>query len=159
MRRVEIETLVPAADADTVFDRVCDFTHYADYTGAVREVVVSPAVDGVTCSDWSVYFRNGILCWSERDRIDAGARTIAFEQVDGDFDQFSGTWSVEPADGDVRVTFTASFDLGMPSLAAIIDPIAERTLRENMESIIRGLLGQDVIFAGNVPASLSAAEA
>lgn len=159
MRRVEIETLVPDADADAVFDRVRDFTHYADYTAAVREVTVSSAANGVICSDWSVYFRNGILCWSERDRIDAGARTITFEQVDGDFDQFSGTWSVEPAGGDVRVLFTASFDLGIPSLAAIIDPIAERTLRENMQSIIRGLLGPDVVFADNDPASLSAAEA
>jgi ribosome-associated toxin RatA of RatAB toxin-antitoxin module len=158
MRSVEIETLVPAADADAVFARVCDFTHYADYTDAVREVTVSSAVDGVICSEWSVHFRNGILCWSERDRIDAAARTITFEQVDGDFDQFNGSWSVEPAADGVRVVFAASFDLGMPSLAAIIDPIAERTLRENMQSIVRGLLGQDVVFVGDGSASLSAAE-
>jgi hypothetical protein len=46
----------------------------------------------------------------------------------------------------VRVVFTASFDLGMPSLAGIIDPIAEHTLRENMCSILRGLLGPGVKF-------------
>jgi ribosome-associated toxin RatA of RatAB toxin-antitoxin module len=159
MRHVEIETLVADADADAVFGRVRDFTHYADYTDAVREVTVSSEADGVVCSEWSVYFRNGVLCWSERDRIDAAARTITFEQVDGDFDQFNGTWSVQPDGDDVRVVFTASFDLGMPSLAAIIDPIAERTLRENMQSIIRGLLGQDVVFADSGSASLSAAEA
>lgn len=159
MRYVEIETLVPAADADVVFDRVCDFTHYAEYTDAVREVIVGPAVDGMIESEWSVYFRNGILCWSERDYIDRDARAIAFEQLDGDFDQFSGTWSVEPVGDDVRVVFTASFDLGMPSLAPIIDPIAERTLRENMQSILRGLLGQDIVFVDSDSASLSAAEA
>lgn len=159
MRYVEIEALVPATNADLVFDRVCDFTHYTEYTNAVREVTVRPAVDGMIESEWSVYFRNGILCWSERDHIDRDARAITFEQLDGDFDQFNGTWSVEPVGDDVRVVFTASFDLGMPSLAAIIDPIAERTLRENMRLILRGLLGQDIVFVDSDSTSLSAAQA
>lgn len=145
MRHVEIEARVPAAQADTVFDRICDFARYPEYTDAVLGVTVTAAVDGVVESEWSVAFRNGILCWSERDHIDRQARTIVFEQLDGDFDQFTGTWSASPVGPDVRVLFTASFDLGIPSLAAIIDPIAERTLRENIQSILRGLLGE-VIF-------------
>lgn len=149
MKHVEIETLVPASDADTVFDRICDFSRYAEFTDAVRDITVRSMPDGVLESEWSVHFRNGILCWSERDRIDRTARSITFEQLDGDFDQFSGTWSVEPVGTDTRVLFTAVFDLGMPSLEAIIDPIAERALRENMESILRGLLGPDVIVGEN----------
>src|SRR3712207_8755700 len=40
-----------------------------------------------------------------------------FEQVDGDFVLFTGTWAVEPDGNGAVVRFTASFDLGMPSLA------------------------------------------
>ncbi len=110
-------------------------------------VVVRPAADGGVESDWEVNFRSGVLAWTERDTVDAGARRIDFEQVDGDFVLFTGTWAVEPDGGGSVVRFTASFDLGMPSLAPMIDPIAVRTLVDNVQAILSGLLGPHVAFA------------
>ena len=150
MRHVEIETLVPSTDADEVFDRICDFNRYSEYTDAVRAVTVTRGLEGHLQSDWSVYFRNGLLCWSERDHIDRHDRTITFEQLDGDFEQLTGSWTVAPVGTDVQVVFTSSFDLGMPSLAAIIEPIAERTLLDNMKSLLNGLLGTGVVFMNNI---------
>lgn len=144
MPQVEVEALVPDADADAVFARISDFESYSRYTDAVREITLRPVENGVVESEWSVNFRNGILCWSERDHIDPARRMIRFEQLDGDFDELSGQWAVAAVGPDVRVVFTAGFDLGMPSIADMINPIAERTLRENIEAILRGLLGQDV---------------
>lgn len=146
MPTVVIEILVPSADADAVFDRICDFERYAEYTDSVREVTVSTRADGALDSEWSVNFRNGVLCWSERDHIDRSERTIAFTQLDGDFETFEGEWAIETAGADVTVRFTARFDLGMPTLAAIIDPIAEQALRDNLHAILRGLLGEEVVF-------------
>lgn len=146
MRRVRLETLVPQADARTVFDRVSDFPRYADYTDAVREIRIDRSADGLVSSTWSVNFRNGVLCWSERDQIDADRLHMAFEQIDGDFDRFAGTWQLAQTGDDTTVVFTAEFDLGMPSLAALIDPIAERALLDNMAAILRGLLGEQIVF-------------
>lgn len=146
MRTVVIETLVPAADAGTVFARICDFEGYAEHTDAVREVTVTSSADGLLDSEWSVNFRNGVMCWSERDHIDHDAQTITFTQLDGDFETFEGEWAVETTGADVTVRFAARFDLGIPSLAAIIDPIAEQALRDNLHAILRGLLGEDVVF-------------
>jgi hypothetical protein len=39
------------------------------------------------------------------------------------------------------VTFDAELDMGIPSLAAIIDPIARNALRDNVLLILTGLLG------------------
>ena len=146
MPTVVIETRVRAADPDEVFARVSDFTHYPEYTDAVKSVAITRADGGELLSDWSVVFRNGILCWSERDHIDPAARTIRFEQTRGDFQTFEGDWSVEADGADVAVVFCASFDLGMPSIADMINPIAERTLRENMHRILIGLLGEAIVF-------------
>ncbi len=146
MRTVTLETLVPAARVDAVFARVSDFGRYPEYTDAVREVTITDHDDGTVDSDWSVVFRNGLLCWSERDHIDPAAYTITFSQTDGDFDTFHGSWQAYQAGPDATLTFTAHFDLGMPSLAAIIDPIAEHTLRDNMQRILRGLFGDHVVF-------------
>jgi len=146
MPQVKVEALVPDTDADTVFARISDFERYSHYTNAVREITLRTLGNGVVESAWSVNFRNGILRWSERDHIDSARRVVTFEQLDGDFDELSGQWTVTPAGQDVRVVFVAEFDLGMPSIAAMINPIAERTLRENIEAILRGLLGQNTVL-------------
>jgi ribosome-associated toxin RatA of RatAB toxin-antitoxin module len=157
MPQVKVEALVPNADADAVFARISEFERFSDYTNAVREIILRPLGDGVVESAWSVNFRNGILCWSERDHIDPVQRVITFEQLDGDFDEASGQWTVTPAGQDVRVVFSTEFDFGMPSIAAMINPIAERTLRGNIEAILRGLLGENtVLFTTEAEPSTSA---
>jgi ribosome-associated toxin RatA of RatAB toxin-antitoxin module len=147
MPDVAVTAAVPDACPDAVFSAVADFASYAKHTDTVRDVVVIPADDGALESAWEVNFRNGVLAWTERDVVDPAARRIDFEQVDGDFVVFTGIWAVEPDGDDVTVRFTASFDLGMPSLAPMIDPIAVRTLVDNVQAILRGLLGPRVTFA------------
>ena len=106
------------------------------------------AGDGLLQSEWEVNFRNGTLRWSEIDRFDDAAKRIEFSQLGGDFDHFSGSWQV--VDGEPTVVrFDGQFDMGIPSLAQLIDPIAERTLAENIVQIIAGLFGDAVhITAG-----------
>jgi len=146
MRTVVIDTLVPGADADAVFARVADFESYLHHAPAVQEVTVTHRPDGTLVSDWAVTFRRGVLRWTELDRIDPTTRRIHFDQLDGDFDIFTGEWWVDPVGEDVAVRFVGRFDLGMPSLASIIDPIAERAMVDTMHSILRGLLGDGILF-------------
>jgi hypothetical protein len=47
----------------------------------------------------------------------------------------------------VTVTFEAEFDLGMDSIATIVDPIAERTLADNTRMIIEQLVRPPVTEA------------
>ena len=148
MRTVTLTARSPRPDPDPVFAIISDFSRYAELCESVREVQVHSATADTVDSDWAVNFRSGILKWSERDRIDPQNRRIHFSQTDGDFDVFEGSWAVDPDPTGTTIVFTATFDLGMPSLAAIIDPIAERTLRENMQLILQGLLGPDTTFAG-----------
>jgi len=153
MRQVSITAAVPRADADAVFARIADFARYPDHTEAVREVVITDRDGTVLTSAWAVNFRNGVLRWTERDRLDQRNRVIEFTQLDGDFARFDGFWRVLEKPEAVEVEFTAVFDLGMASLAAILDPIAEQALRENIELILRGLLGEQLsIVPGNAPA-------
>jgi ribosome-associated toxin RatA of RatAB toxin-antitoxin module len=150
MGTVITEFLVPNADADEVFELLGDFERYAEHTDAVREVRVT-SVNTRTASrrtvesTWSVNFRGGVLCWSERAYLDRIGRTIRFAQTTGDFAAYYGDWGVVQSGGDVTVRHTAAFDLGMPSLAAILEPIAERTLRGNIDTVLRGLLGDAVV--------------
>ena len=157
MPEVMIHATVPADDFRQVYRRLCDFEAYPAYTSAVREVKVVPLQAGAVEARWAVNFRNGVLCWIERDTFDDSTSTITFAQTDGDFDRFEGTWTVGPdgAATGAAISFRCSFDLGMPSLAAIVDPIACEALEHNIKLILAGLLGPDVAFSEPAAAGLT----
>ncbi|MEV6545882.1 SRPBCC family protein [Streptomyces sp. NPDC051665] len=148
---VRIEAIVPDGDATHVFDRVQDYERYTEYTDTVRSVTVTPdGADSDTVeSAWEVRFRSGLLRWTERDVMDPVARRITFDQLTGDFASFAGTWDITQAGTDVSVLFTCEFDLGIPSLEPIINPVAMRALDESMGLILRGLLGEDIRLTGS----------
>lgn len=142
MPSVNIHLLAPTITQAEAFARISDFARYPELTETVRSVEVGPPdQDGSVISEWTVRFRDGLLQWSERDTFFPQTHSISFEQVKGDFASFHGDWRVA-ADGEsTLVCFLAAFDLGIPTLAAILDPVAETALRENILTILTGLLG------------------
>ncbi|MFE3170592.1 type II toxin-antitoxin system RatA family toxin [Amycolatopsis sp. NPDC059090] len=140
MGDVKVSVDVPGVGDLEVFGVLSDFSAYPQATDAVRAVTIGEA-DGGPISSWEVNFRKGILKWVERDDFDLDERVISFVQTEGDLTSFSGHWRVVPRpSGGVTVTFDARFDLGMPTIASIVDPIAERTLMENTRTIIEQLV-------------------
>jgi ribosome-associated toxin RatA of RatAB toxin-antitoxin module len=144
MHTVEIIAHVSGGAPDAIFEVLSDFERYPDLTDAVREVRVERETPTRLWSSWEVNFRHGILKWSERDEIDAARRVIAFTQTEGDLAHFTGAWSVDAHPTGCMVHFVAEFDMGMPSLARMLDPIAESALRENIANIVCGLISEPV---------------
>ncbi|KRV46509.1 cyclase [Wenjunlia vitaminophila] len=139
MRSAHLTVRVDDIDPGTAFDRIKDFSRYPELSDVVRSVTVHEVTDDEESSDWEVYFRNGILTWSEADRFDRDALRISFSQLDGDFADFSGTWQITPDADGCLVAFTAEFDFGIPSLAGILDPVAERVLKETIARVVVSL--------------------
>ncbi|MER5336728.1 SRPBCC family protein [Micromonospora sp. NPDC002717] len=141
---VIVHALLPRADAKESFDRLADFAAYPEFTDTVRTVGVTRVSPTEVESTWEVNFRRGILVWTERDQIDPVNRRIDFEQTKGDFATFTGSWLVVEADEGVRVEFDSRFDLGIASLASLIDPVACAAMRDSIRDILRGLFGADI---------------
>jgi ribosome-associated toxin RatA of RatAB toxin-antitoxin module len=133
--KVLIGDTFEGVDADQVFARLADFEGYPAITDAVRNVQTWR--DGAkSLSRWEVVFRNGLLRWVEEDTIDAVARRAEFHQTEGDLAHFTGAWTVTPNRAGAHISFEAEFDLGMPSLADMLNPVAERALRENVVELM-----------------------
>ena len=80
--------------------------------------------------------------WVEEDRLDPEAGTIVFDLVEGNLRHFSGSWAVTEADGGSDVLFRCDFAVGMPALSSFLDPLAERSIRDNIKEILKGLFGE-----------------
>lgn len=153
MRYLEIVALVPDCSPAEIYSTLSDFNLYPEKSKEVRSVKIEMQSDGQMISSWETNFRGGILRWVEQDFFDPEAGTIGFVQTEGDIDHFSGQWKIEEHNNGGLIRFTAQFDMGMPSLSKIIDPIAEQALRENIQAIIEGLFGPDVEFPSESIAS------
>ncbi len=150
MRHVELEATVRGAQALAVLTELVRFDRYPDLAPHVRATEVHetlPAAKG--SSSWELHFRSGLLRWTEEETYDLEALTVAFTQDDGDFDAFDGLWSFTQDGADTTVRFTADFDFGIPSMEGILDPIAERVIRETVAWAIDGSF-PEVSFAGDL---------
>ena len=144
MRNVELEAIAPSRVALDVFPLLSDFERYQDQCDAVRKVTFTERNGHHSVSEWEVNFRQGIMRWTERDVFDLDRMTIHFEQIEGDAKHFSGVWALADTTEGCSISFNAEFDMGVPSINDIIEPIAEHALQENIESILQGLLGEEV---------------
>ncbi|MER7399039.1 SRPBCC family protein [Streptomyces sp. NPDC000151] len=146
MRHVSLHALARGLAPADAYHRITDFRRYPELTDTVREVNVGPPLpDGSVVSEWVVSFRGGLMRWQERDTFSPKTLTLTFEQTEGDFQTFEGSWRCAASDDGTLIVFTASFDLGIPTLAEILDPVAESTLRTNIARILAGLVDAEVL--------------
>ncbi|WP_067475366.1 type II toxin-antitoxin system RatA family toxin [Nocardia amamiensis] len=139
---------------DDVWAAIKNITAYPTFMKNVEEVTLLVDVDdadlsGHRLSAWRVWLKGSILEWTEREQIDNDTRTLRFEQVDGDLEIFLGYWRVDrDADGLVRVEFNVEFEIGIPLLADMLNPVAATALRDNSTTMLREI--EHRVAAGGV---------
>jgi ribosome-associated toxin RatA of RatAB toxin-antitoxin module len=158
MRTVHLQLNVPHKPASHVYQTLADFERYPELSDAVRSVAVTEVSENLAVSQWEVTFRAGLLRWTEEDTFDPDALTITFRQIEGDAAVFDGSWQcVDTAQGS-EIVFSARLDMGIPSLADALEPIAARTLIDNIVSIVRGLVGSAELGASEVAVPVGSAQ-
>ena len=150
MRTVRLRLSVPDRPANDMYATLADFERYPVLCDAVQSVAVTEVSENLTMSQWEVTFRAGLLRWTEEDRFDPGARSITFRQLEGDIAVFDGSWECTDAAQGTEIVFFARLDMGIPSLADALEPIAVRTLTDNIVSIVRGLAGRAELVTSEV---------
>ena len=152
MRTVRLRLHVPRKSASDVYATLADFERYPQLCEAVKNVTVTDVSERLTVSQWEVAFRAGLLRWTEEDILDPSALTITFHQLEGDIAVFDGSWRCVDAAHGSEVLFSATLDMGIPSLADALEPIAARTLTDNIVSIVRGLVGDAELADSDIAA-------
>jgi ribosome-associated toxin RatA of RatAB toxin-antitoxin module len=135
--RVELEV---RASAGRVWGTVLDVDRFAESMSSVRWVRLLDNSPAARRTAWSVELKGSILEWEEEEHLDHAARTIRFHQISGDLDVFDGRWVVEELGPDrSRVRFDVTFEIGIPLLAEMLNPVAVRSLGENCAEMLKGI--------------------
>lgn len=141
MHYVHISLRVSGAQTQRVFDMLADFARFPEHTRVVHAVSVDEDPEGRRISSWEVDFASGVLKWRQRDVVDPHRLNISFELVDGDLSTMEGSWKVSPLIGADRVDFDTRFDLGVPGMADILEPVAAKALTDTLTAMLRGVFG------------------
>jgi Polyketide cyclase / dehydrase and lipid transport len=145
LQHVEVTGMHPEVSADEAFGVLRELDRHVHEGEVILSLRLDPEEpDGSRQSHWETRFRNGILRWSQRDVLDPEARTMAFALTGGDAETLEGRWRIEPAERGCRIHFACDFDLGIPSLAEFLDPVAVRLLRETVEAQLTDIFGPDL---------------
>ena len=150
MRTVLLRLHVSDKPASEVYQTLADFERYPELSDAVQSVAVTKVSENRTVSHWEVTFRAGLLRWTEEDTFDQDTLSITFHQLDGDIALFDGSWQCIDSTQGSEIVFSARLDMGIPSLADALEPIAVRTMIDNIVAIVRGLVGRAVLVASDV---------
>ena len=157
MRTVCLRLHVPHKSASDVYATLADFERYPKLSDAVQSIAVTEVSENRTVSTWEVTFRAGLLRWTEEDTFDPAVLSITFRQLEGDVALFDGSWECADAEQGSEIVFSARLDMGIPSLADALEPIAVRTLIDNIVSIVRGLVGSAELVASDTEVPVGSA--
>ncbi|GAA2364553.1 SRPBCC family protein [Streptomyces sp. XM4011] len=135
---VNLPIKAPAAEAWTAVTRLEDYAGYMENVESVT--VIGETASGTRTSEWSVLLKGSVLEWVEVDTLDHDSRVMSFDQISGDLDVFTGYWRVDRAEDDTSVvTFSVEFEIGIPLLADMLNPVATKALRENAEHMLQAI--------------------
>jgi ribosome-associated toxin RatA of RatAB toxin-antitoxin module len=129
---------IAGASMAKVWDALCDFESYPHTMQDVIEVQILKSTATESHSSWRVLLNGSELTWTERDVYDA-PYGIVFEQLEGDLETYRGAWVLLPLDDRVKVTLEIEFELGIPSLAALLDPIGIEAIRTNSAAMLAAI--------------------
>lgn len=147
MPKVTVEREIPSVDADTVWAIAKRLTDYPQFMEQVLSVEACVGPDGEDATAWAVLFNGNELRWLEVDEYDDVRRRISFRQIDGDLAEWHGTLEANAVSGGVLARYTVHFDLGVPALANILNPLGERAILDNCEQMLREIAGRSVALA------------
>jgi coenzyme Q-binding protein COQ10 len=137
MPTVQVREVIPRNINDT-WNMICDFEKYPNLMEPVRNLRILDKKGNTLISEWEVNLKGSILKWTESDTKLPEKYRIEFTQMDGDLEQFNGYWQLsEMADTQTEVFLYTNFEIGIPMLRDMLDPVAKLAIEENSQTMLR----------------------
>lgn len=133
------------APMDTVWAAVLDIERYPELMANIVSTEIEEwETPVIRRAKWGMIVKGATLVWHDREQISHEAHTVAFEQVSGDLEFFEGAWELWLGDdpGRTHVKLRISFEIGIPLLADMLNPVAQRALYHNCREMLEGVEAQ-----------------
>jgi coenzyme Q-binding protein COQ10 len=135
-----VETqIVVEAPARVVYELAKQQERFPEFMPDVESVTIVERKPGSVISRWKTLVEEAPIEWTEEDRFDDEALRIDYCLLEGDLDQFEGSWTFSQRSDSTHVVLGVTYDFGVPTLAELIGPTLEKKVRENSEMMLVAL--------------------
>jgi ribosome-associated toxin RatA of RatAB toxin-antitoxin module len=138
MPYVEVNTTIKG-DIKRIWAIVSDMASYPQFMPNLKTVTIEERAGNTTVSKWISNVDGRIISWRERDVFFPDDYRIEYTQVSGDLKKFEGKWQLSPDGETVNVLLTVDFEFGVPMLAALLNPLLKKKVRENSEGMLAAI--------------------
>ena len=138
MPYVEVSTVVKGNIAD-IWTIVADMESYPKFMPNLQSVKVTERDENSTVSHWVSNVDGRVISWSEKDVFFPERHRIEYQQISGDLKKFEGYWQLTPQEEEVAILLTVDFEFGIPMVAALLNPLLKKKVRENSEGMLASI--------------------
>jgi ribosome-associated toxin RatA of RatAB toxin-antitoxin module len=142
MPLVEVAETI-TAPLNRVWDVVNDVESYPRLMEHVHSLRIVERGDGYRLLEWVVELKGCVMRWIEREDLLPDRHRIEYRQLEGELAEFEGFWQLEPlGESATRVTLSVRFEIGIPMLSEMLNPVAERAIRDNSRNMLMSLASE-----------------
>ncbi len=135
-----VETsIVVEAPARVVYELAKQQERFPEFMPDVESVAILEQRPNGAISRWKTLVEEAPIEWTEEDLFDDEGLRIDYRLLEGDLDQFEGSWTFAERSGSTHVVLSVNYDFGVPTLAELIGPTLEKKVRENSEMMLAAL--------------------
>lgn len=130
---------VTTEPVEKVWEVLLDCEAFPSYMDEVVSVKILDEAGGQRSSRWAVLLKGSELEWDEAEVIDHERHRLEFHQTEGDLAYFTGYWQISTDGEETVVELHVEFDIGIPLMSEMLNPVAARALEDNSKAILRQL--------------------
>lgn len=138
MPKVETSLTISDIKLEILWENICSFEKYPKFMKDVIDVKCFGEDENL--SSWKVLLNGSELTWIEKDYF-YPYKKIVFEQTEGDLEVYKGEWAIQYDEltCEATVTLVIEFDLGIPSLEDMLNPIGIKAIKSNSNQMLNAI--------------------
>jgi ribosome-associated toxin RatA of RatAB toxin-antitoxin module len=135
---VEVSKVINAPKGQ-LYEILKDMEKYPQFMKDLKSVKVLERHANTTLTEWETKIMGNKIKWVERDIFDDDNQHIRYHQHSGDLHKFEGEWILQEGENGTRVTLTVDFEIGVPMLAGLLNPVAKLMIKDNCSNMLNAL--------------------
>jgi uncharacterized membrane protein len=131
-----------AAPAAKVYAIARDIERFPEFMEDVEAVEILEQTPERQVSRWASVIKefNRTITWTEVDYWDDAALTCRWEQTEGDFSKYEGTWSFETRGGAETVAkLEIDYEYNVPLIGALIQGLVKKKMQTNVAAMLQAI--------------------
>ncbi len=130
------------APVDAVYAIARDIERFPEFMEDVEFVEILEQTEDKQVSRWGSVIKefNRTITWTEADYWDDVAKTCRWEQTEGDFSSYEGTWEfAENDEGATVAKLSIDYEYNVPLIGALIQGLVLKKMQANVESMLAAI--------------------